>query len=204
MPVPFSSLKQGLKQQGELAMPILKEEPSLYPETLLDEPPEDIAGRRWFAVYTKARQEKSLAREMLKQRIPFYLPLVKKTNVSRGRKRVSMSPLFAGYVFLFGAEEERLRCLATNRISRVLTVEQPQQFVFDLRQFRQLIAAGAPLTIEARLAPGRSVRVRQGAFAGLEGTVLKRRGETRLLVAINFLQQGASVEIDDFLLEPLE
>ncbi len=141
---------------------------------------------------------------MRKQRIPFYLPLVKKMNVSRGRRRVSLSPLFAGYVFLFAADEERVRCLATNRISRVLSVEQPQQLVFDLRQFRQLIAAGAPLTIEARLAPGRMVRVRQGAFAGLEGTVLKRRGETRLLVAINFLQKGASVEIDDFLLEPLE
>jgi transcriptional antiterminator RfaH len=85
-----------------------------------------------------------------------------------------------------------------------LLVEQPDQLVFDLRQFRRLIAANAPLTVESRLVPGRRVRVRQGAFAGVEGTVLKRRGETRLLVAINFLQQGASVEIDDFLLEPLE
>jgi len=185
-------------------MPILKEEPSLYPETLLDDAPLDMAGRHWFALYTKARQEKSLARELLKHRIPFYLPLVKKTNVSRGRTRISQMPLFGGYVFLFGADEERVRCLATNRISRVLVVEQPEQLVFDLRQFRRLIAANAPLTIESRLAPGRRVRVRQGAFAGLEGTVLKRRGETRLLVAINFLQKGASVEIDDFLLEPLE
>ena len=185
-------------------MPILKEEPSLYPEALLDEPPVNVTDRRWFALYTKARQEKSLAREMHKQCIPFYLPLVKKTSISRGRKRVSLAPLFGGYVFLFAADEERVRCLATNRISRVLPVEQPEQLVFDLRQFRQLIAASAPLTIEARLAPGRRVRVRQGAFAGLEGTVLKRRGETRLLVAINFLQKGASVEIDDFLLEPLE
>ena len=136
-------------------MPILKEEPCLYPETLLDAPPVYIADRRWLALYTKARQEKSLAREMHKQHIPFYLPLVKKTNVSRGRRRISLSPLFGGYVFLFAAEEERVRCLATNRISRVLIVEQPQQLVFDLRQFRQLIAAGAPLTIEARLAPGR-------------------------------------------------
>ena len=83
-------------------MPILKEEPSLYPETLLDEAPRDVADRRWFALYTKARQEKSLARELLKQRIPFYLPLVKKTNVSRGRKRISQMPLFGGYCFSMG------------------------------------------------------------------------------------------------------
>jgi transcriptional antiterminator RfaH len=185
-------------------MPILKEEPSLYPETLLDEAPQEVPDRQWLAIYTRARQEKSLARELLKQQIPFYLPLIKKTSVSRNRKRISLMPLFGGYLFLFGAEEERIRCLTTNRVSRVLAVEQPDQLVFDLRQFRRLIAANAPLTVESRLVPGRRVRVRQGAFAGVEGTVLKRRGETRLLVAINFLQQGASVEIDDFLLEPLE
>jgi transcriptional antiterminator RfaH len=130
--------------------------------------------------------------------------LVRKTSVSRGRKRMSLVPLFGGYLFLYGSEDERVRTLTTNRISRILTVEDPDQLAFDLRQLRQLIASNAPLTVESRLGPGQRVRVRSGAFAGLEGAVLKRRGETRLLVSINFLQQGASVEIDDFMLDPLE
>jgi len=66
-----------------------------------------------------------------------------------------------------------------------------------------LIASGAPLTLESRLAPGDRVRVRRGPLVDLEGTVLSRRGQTRLLIAVNFLQQGASVEIDDFLLDPI-
>jgi transcriptional antiterminator RfaH len=185
-------------------MPILKEEPSLYPETLLDAPPSEGSPRRWLALYTKSRQEKSLARELLKHCIAFYLPLVRKTSVSRGRKRTSLVPLFGGYVFLYGSEEERVRGLATGRISRVLEVKDEEQLVFDLRQLRQLIISDAPLTVESRLSAGQRVRVRQGAFAELEGTVLKRRGRTRLLVSINFLQRGASVEIDDFLLEPLD
>ncbi|MCE5302701.1 MAG: hypothetical protein LLF97_06270 [Planctomycetaceae bacterium] len=185
-------------------MPILKEEPSLYPETLLDAGLADLPGRQWLAIYTKARQEKSLARELWRYRIPFYLPLVRKTNISQGRRRTSMSPLFAGYLFLFGTEEERIRALTTNRISRILLVENPDELLFDLRQLHQLIASNAPLTVESRLAPGQKVRVRSGAFAGLEGAVLKRRGETRLLVRVNFLQKGASVEIDDFMLDPIE
>jgi len=185
-------------------MPILKEEPSQYPETLLDDLPADVPGRRWMAIYTKARQEKSLARELLKSRIPFYLPLVRKTSMAGGRRRTSQTPLFGGYVFVFGSEEERVRSLKTNRISRILPVKDADQLTFDLRQLRQLIASKAPLTVESRLSPGQPVRVRNGAFAGLEGTVLKRRGETRLLISINFLQQGASVEIDDFMLDPLD
>jgi transcriptional antiterminator RfaH len=93
--------------------------------------------------------------------------------------------------------------MKTNRVSRLLPVGDPDRLLFDLRQLRQLIASGAPLTVESRLEPGDQVRVRHGPLAGLEGTVLTRRGKTRLLIAVDFLKQGASVEIDDFLLEPL-
>jgi len=184
-------------------MPILTEEPSLYPETLLDEPPCESSERRWWVLYTKARQEKAISRELLGYQIPFYLPLVRKTSVIRGRQVSSFIPLFLGYVFLFGSEEERVRSLTTNRISRILTVDDGGCLVHDLRQLRQLIVSDAPLTVESRLVPGDRVRVRHGPFVGLEGTVLRRRGKTRLLVAVNFLQQGASVEVDDFLLEPI-
>jgi len=184
-------------------MPILSKEPSLYPETLLDEEVEQPGDRHWWVLYTKARQEKATARQLLGFRVPFYLPLIQKEGITRGRKTRSYIPLFAGYVFLFGTEEERIRSLTTNRISRVLSVDDPEQFVHDLRQLRQLIASDAPLTVESRLVPGNRDRVKQGPFADLEGVVLTRRGKTRLLVAVDFLQQGASVEIDDFQLEPI-
>ena len=185
-------------------MPNLGEEPSLYPTTLLDEIVCKPTDRQWWVLYTKARQEKAVSRDLLGYQIPFYLPLVKKTSVRRGRRISSYIPLFAGYVFLYGSEEERIRSLTTNRISRILSVDAPGRLVHDLRQVRQLIASNAPLTIESRLVPGDHVRVRHGPLAGLEGTVLTRRGQTRLLVSVNFLQQGASVEVDDFLLEPID
>ncbi len=184
-------------------MPILGQETTIYPETLLEDLCEEDSSRSWWVLYTKARQEKAIARNLLACQIPFYLPQVEKTNVSRGRRSRSFVPLFAGYVFLFGSEEERIRTLMTNRVSRVLTIDDPSHLVADLRQLRQLIVSDAPLTIESRLLPGARVRVRGGSLEGIEGTVLSRRGKTRLLVAIDFLQQGASVEVEDFLLEPI-
>lgn len=185
-------------------MPILSEQPSLYPETLFDDIVTEPSDRRWWVLYTKARQEKAVSRDLLGYQIPFYLPVVRKTSVHRGRSVTSQIPLFSGYVFLYGSHEERTCSLTTNRISRILTVNDPERLVHDLRQLQQLITANAPLTIESRLVPGDRVRVRHGAFAGIEGTVLTRRGETRLLVAVDFLQQGASVEIDDYVLEPID
>ena len=184
-------------------MPVLREESSLNPETLLDQSLLEGSDRRWMVLYTKPRQEKALARDLLREQVPFYLPLVKKTLQYARRKLSSHSPLFSGYVFLYASEGERTKTLATNRVLRVIQVDDPERLVHDLRQLRQLIAANAPLTVESRLVPGDRVRVRKGPFAGIEGRVLHRRGETRLLVSVNFLQRGASVEIDDFLLEPL-
>jgi len=182
-------------------MPILSEETSLYPEDLLDEPIQLDSSRRWRTLHTKPRQEKAIARNMFAAQIPFYLPLVKRHLVYRGRRMASYAPLFPGYVFLFGSEEERQIVLATHRVANVLSVDDPERLCFDLRQIRQLIRADVPLTIEARLVPGTRVRVLRGPFSELEGIILKRRGKTRLLVALNFLQQGASVEVEDYLLE---
>ena len=47
------------------------------------------------------------------------------------------------------------------------------------------------------------MRIKTGSLAGVEGTVVQRRGRNRLLVAVNFLQQGVSIDIEDFQLEPL-
>ncbi len=184
-------------------MPVLNKEPSLFPETLLDPTVTADEIGNWMVLYTKPRQEKSLARDLLRQRISFYLPLVKKTLQYGQRRLFSHAPLFGGYVFMHGAEAERIASLATNRVLRVIPVSDTQRLAADLQQVYRLIAANVPLTVESRIQAGTKVRVKSGPLMGVEGIVLQRRAETRLLVAINFLQQGASVEIEDFQLEPL-
>ena len=86
----------------------------------------------------------------------------------------------------------------------MLPVPDPHRLCFELRQLRRLIAAGAPLALERQLANGMRVRVRSGSLIGVEGIVIRRRGQTRLLVAVDFLQQGASMLIDESQLEPVE
>lgn len=170
----------------------------------LDYDPNDPSGRSWSAMHTRSRQEKSLARELLAYQIPFYLPLVPKTNLIRGRKVESYIPLFCGYLFLFATPDERERCLRTNRVCQTIAVKDGEALTRDLRNIRSLIDLKAPLTIESQLTPGRRVRILNGSLMGMEGTVVERRRETRLVVAVQFLQQGVSLEIDDFQLEPID
>ncbi|HEV3344464.1 MAG TPA: transcription termination/antitermination NusG family protein [Pirellulales bacterium] len=159
--------------------------------------------RNWWVMHTKPRQEKSLARDLLAREIPFYLPQVRKTSVVRGRKQTSYIPLFSSYLFVFGDEFERHTSMTTNRIAHLIRVTDPRELTRQLFDISRLVAAGAPLTIESRLKEGDLVRVKGGALAGVEGTVVARRRKCRLIVAVNLIQQGVSIEIDDHLLEPL-
>jgi transcriptional antiterminator RfaH len=184
-------------------MPILAAEPSLYPANLLDDFTELPSERRWWAVYTKSRQEKSLARQLLAMEVPFYLPLIHKTSFIAGRRIKSLLPLFGGYLFLYGTEDERIQMLSTDRVAQSWSASEADELTRDLRHVRTLIESGMPLTTEARLKPGQRVRIKNGLLMGLEGIVLSRRGEDRLLVAVHFLQQGVSVQISDFQVEPI-
>ena len=184
-------------------MPILSEEPSLYPSTLLDDPFHEPLGRSWWVLCTKPRQEKAVARDLLAAEVPYFLPLIKRKTAFRGRMIASRVPIFTGYVFLYGSSEERTWALRTNRVPKTLHVASQDRLANDLRHLHHLISSDFSLSIESRLTRGSRVRVKRGPLSGLEGTVLKRHGETRLLVAVDFLQRGASIEIDDFMLESI-
>ena len=143
-------------------------------------------------------------RKLQARSIPFYCPLIeRRQRAPSGRVRSVFEPLFSNYVFLYGDSATRLGALTTNCISRCLEVTDGLRLTEDLIDLDRLIETGAPLSREERLTAGCRVRVKQGAFAGFEGTILRREGETRLLVAVNFMQQGASVVVDDCLLDEL-
>jgi transcriptional antiterminator NusG len=184
-------------------MPILDPEVSIFPENLLDPSPAIEGKRRWWAVYTKARQEKALARDLHAKKIPFYLPLVPRTLLIRGHRVESQLPLFTGYIFVFASEDERVEMLRTNRVSQLVKVDDQEKFRHDLWQVQQLIARRAPVLVEPRIAQGGRIRVKSGAFMGIEGVVEQQRSGFRLIVEFSFLQQSVSVEIDEAALEPI-
>lgn len=185
-------------------MPILPKQRDIFPTDLLDRDTPGPDAARWVAFYTLSRREKELMRRLEAGGVPFYAPLVKRRLRSPGgRTRSSHVPLFPGYVFSRVDDDQRRAALATNTIARWIPILDERMLLGDLRSIKRLIDANRPLTPESRISPGQHVRVRSGPLSGLEGTVIKRRGEERLQVAVRFLNQGASIELEDVDLERL-
>jgi len=156
----------------------------------------------WWVLYSLAQQEKKLMRWLHAKQMAFYCPLYEKRwRAAGGRVRKSYLPLFSSYVFLFGDELDRYEAMTSGCVSRWIVVPAPQQLTVDLKQIHKAIASGQPLVPERELTPGRRVRVRSGQLKGLEGVIVRRHGQTRLVVAVNFIQQGASLEVDECELE---
>jgi transcription antitermination factor NusG len=171
------------------------------PDVLTSDDYRNCGNRSWWLVYTRPRHEKAIAATLLPQQVPLYLPIIRKNSYLRRRVKSSLVPLFPGYLFIHGSDNERIAAMRTNRVSRIERIVDAARLRKDLHRMASLIATDMPMTPEARLGPGDPVRVRSGPLRGIEGVVIRRNRRTRLLVAVDYLRQGASVEIDDFMLE---
>lgn len=179
-------------------MPILAKEPELFPQNLLDEQFHLQPDQGWYAMYTLARQEKELVRQLRRKQIAHYCPLVAQRKRSpAGRIRTSYVPLFSGYVFVCGTNVDRYEAVATGCISRCLEVKEPDELQADLRRIRQMTELGTDVRPEPKPLIGRPAMIRTGAMAGMKGTISKVDNQHRLTVIVHFMQQGASILVDE-------
>ena len=176
-------------------------QPLLMPESSLCTSSQ-VENGTWWALYTLARFEKKLMRQLIEIEIPFYGPTIARRYRSpQGRMRTSVEPLFPNYVFIMGDEMARFKAVSTGSVSRWMPVADSLELVTDLRQIRRLILTDSPLAPELRLQPGQKVRVKTGVFKGFEGTIIRRENEVRLLISVRYMGRGASVALDDCQLE---
>jgi transcription antitermination factor NusG len=187
-------------------MPVLPRETFVFPNNLFDED-DDGPGdeRRWWALHTRPRSEKALARQLLKHDVSFFLPVHERRRRLQRRLIRSHVPLFPGYLFLRGSDDARVAAFATNLLVGCLHVEDQEQLHSDLGRIHRLIESGVSMLPEERLQPGMPAEITRGPLAGQRGTVI-RRGAGKLLkfvVEVNFMQRGASIEVDASMIQPI-
>lgn len=72
--------------------------------------------KQWYAVYTRPRWEKKVARELEKKGIDYYCPLNKVYRQWSDRKKVILEPLFGSYVFVRIYDLEQLPIRKTDGV----------------------------------------------------------------------------------------
>jgi len=179
-------------------MPILPREAEISSEDLFDLDPVSLP---WIVAHVRSRFEKSLARHLFVEKIPFYLPQVER--VKRDGRQSSFLPLFAGYVFLRGLSEARRVVWRSGVEPLLIEVDDQQTLTSELRQIRALQLAGASLEPVTEFVPGGTVRITEGVFRGYSGIVVNDRGQERIIVRLSLVRRQIAVEFPSALLTPL-
>lgn len=174
--------------------------PILWPQT---ESIRDFEGQ-WWVVHTRSRNEKALAQDLRSKDISYFLPMSWKVSRKSRRTTRSLLPLFNGYLFFCGKENERVELLKTNRVAHLIEVDNQQKLLDELVQVNQALQSGAPLTPHNYIKTGQRCRVIAGPLMGLEGIVVRSNNAVRLVLQIDILGQAASVEIDVDMIEVLD
>lgn len=175
-------------------------------EPLIAEPlcPVDSLVGRWWLVHTKSRMEKALAADLERLDVGFYLPLLNTKRRYGGRVFDVSLPLFPGYLFLCGDDEARYTALMTHRAARVIEVVAQEQLKSELRQIYRVTISEHPVDLYPGLRVGRRCRITKGSLQGVEGVVIRRRGQCRVYLGVEVLGQSAELEIDPALLELID
>jgi len=169
--------------------------------------PEKSAVPRWFAVYTSPRHEKRVAQYLMQRKIEHYLPLYHPQRRWSDGSLVTLDlPLFPGYIFVRTERSERVRVLRVPGVLAFVCGTGHQPTPLPEAEIDAL-RSGLPLRHaepHPLLTVGQRARIRSGALAGMEGVVVRKKNNLRVVLTLDLILQSVAVEVDGEELESLE
>ncbi len=159
---------------------------------------------RWWVAHTKSRNEKALAHDLISRNISYFLPMTWKVRRKSHRTIKSLLPLFSGYLFFCGEDDQRTELKKTDRVANLIEVKDQERLLDELVQIERVLQTGVPLVPHKYIKVGQKCRVLAGPLMGLQGIVVTTKSQTRLVLQVDMLGQAASVEIDIDMIESID
>jgi transcription antitermination factor NusG len=159
----------------------------------------------WYAAYTCAKHEKRIAAEMGVREVEHFLPVYSSVRRWKDRRVTLDLPLFPGYVFVRLALRERLRVLQIPSVVRLVGFNGQPTALPDAEM--EILRSGLSQSLRAEphpfLTEGRRARIKSGPLAGLQGILLRRKGNLRFVLSVNLIQRSVVADVDAADIEPV-
>ena len=153
---------------------------------------------RWYAAYTKPRNEKKVFERLVNVGIVAYLPLQRSLKQWSDRKKMVEEPLFRSYIFVKISDADYYRVLNTIGIVRYITFEGkavpiPEKQI-DL--IKQLLEQNIEVeSVQENIIPGTKVEVRFGSLQGLIGELIEHKGVQKVVIRIDHISHSLLVTL---------
>lgn len=167
--------------------------------------PERFNERQWYAAHTRSRHEKRVAEQLARKNVNFFLPLYQAEHRWKDRLARVELPLFPGYLFVQIPLRERLRVLEVPGVVRLIS-SRGEPVPLDESEIN-ILRQGLTQMIKAEPHPylriGQRVRVKSGAFKGLEGILERKKDSYRIIISVDLIMRSIAVEISVADVDPL-
>jgi transcription antitermination factor NusG len=155
-------------------------------------------GSLWYAAHTRHQHEKLVASMLAKKGFEVFLPLYSEVRQWRDRQKRVELPLFSCYVFLRGDLDRRLSILTTPGVHGMVASAGklagiPEE---EIEAVRSAVANRVKLEPYPFLKCGDLVRVKSGALKGVEGFLVRKKGQARLIISVSLLERSVAAEVD--------
>ena len=159
---------------------------------------------RWFAVYTTPRHEKHVSEILAERQIETFLALYRANRQWKKSSPVVLDlPLFPTYVFVRIARQARGVVLGT---PGVLSIVGSSKEAWPLPELE--IDALRSGLLERKIEPhpylvvGERVRIMAGVMAGVEGVLVRKKNDLRVVLSLDTIMRSVAVEVNADDIEP--
>lgn len=160
-----------------------------------------IEGHRWYPICCRPNKERKFIEQMIYSGVSCYLPKMRRYRITRGKRIMTLVPMFVGYAFIC-ASRENWSVKKSPHILRMLPIDESNETVLvselNMVHLFENLSERQDVEIRPELVPGKQVEITQGALRKLTGMVKKRKNKIEVVVSLNFL--GCSlmiVEVND-------
>jgi transcription termination/antitermination protein NusG len=150
----------------------------------------------WFALYTSSRREKHVAKLLDERQIENFLPLYQADRQWKKSSPVTLDlPLFPNYLFVRAGQKAPLLGVP-GVLSIVGSGSQPWPVPdHEIEAFRGAIDV-CKLEPHSVFAVGERVRIKHGALAGMQGVLVRKKSNLRVVLTVEAIRSSVSAEVD--------
>jgi transcription antitermination factor NusG len=152
----------------------------------------------WFAVWTRSRHESAVRHQIAGRGLDVFLPTIPRWSRWKDRRKRVDWPLFPGYCFARMEREQSLKILTCPGVVGLVSFEGKPAAIpeREIDAIRTLVTSDVQYDPCPLLNEGDTVEVVSGPLRGVSGRLVRKGAHARLVLAVDLIGQGVSVEVD--------
>jgi|tagenome__1003787_1003787.scaffolds.fasta_scaffold20986960_2 transcription antitermination factor NusG len=153
---------------------------------------------QWYAIRVRPRCEKAITAAISGKEYETFLPVQSQSRKWSDRVKSLEVPLFPGYVFCRGELARKPRLVSIPGVIGILRFAGVPAVISEaeIAALKAVVRSGVLVEPWAYVREGERVRVHSGLLTGVEGILIRTKGDYRVVLSVEMICRSVAVEVN--------